>query len=99
MTEQSDQNPMHQSIACSRTISKIVRLGASRWRSRRVSQTASESEMTTGESSRSAVIEDQAALAARLAAAGALAVAPIIVALHVIKPEFEPSWRFISELV
>ena len=35
--------------------------------------------------------------AARLAATGTIVVAVIIVALHVIKPEFEPSWRFISE--
>ena len=31
------------------------------------------------------------------AAAGAIAVGLIIVALHAVKPEFEPSWRFISE--
>jgi len=37
------------------------------------------------------------ATAARLAAAGAAAVIVIILALHVIKPELEPSWRFISE--
>jgi len=34
---------------------------------------------------------------ARLAAAGTIAVASIIIALHAIKPELEPSWRFISE--
>jgi hypothetical protein len=38
-----------------------------------------------------------AARAARLAAAGVCVVAAIIVALHWIKPEFAPSWRFISE--
>jgi hypothetical protein len=37
------------------------------------------------------------ALAPRVAAAGTIAVALIIVALHAIKPELEPSWRFISE--
>ena len=37
------------------------------------------------------------ALASRIALAGALAVALIIVALHAVKPELEPSWRFISE--
>jgi hypothetical membrane protein len=36
-------------------------------------------------------------IASRLAAAGPVAVALIIIALHVIKPEFQPSWRFISE--
>lgn len=35
--------------------------------------------------------------AARLAVAGPIAVALVIVALHAIKPELEPSWRFISE--
>ena len=39
----------------------------------------------------------QAVTAACVAAAGTMAVALIIVALHAIKPEFEPSWRFISE--
>jgi hypothetical protein len=37
------------------------------------------------------------ATAARIAAAGAAAVIVIILALHVIKPELEPSWRFLSE--
>jgi hypothetical membrane protein len=37
------------------------------------------------------------AAAARLAAIGSLAVALIILALHAIKPEYQPSWRFISE--
>lgn len=37
------------------------------------------------------------ALAARIAVASPIVVALIIVALHAIKPEFEPSWRFISE--
>jgi uncharacterized protein DUF998 len=36
-------------------------------------------------------------MASRSAAAGIVTVALIITALHVIKPEFEPSWRFISE--
>ena len=53
--------------------------------------------MTTGASSQSAMHGPQAAMAARVAAAGTMAVALIIVALHAIKPEFEPSWRFISE--
>jgi Protein of unknown function (DUF998) len=53
--------------------------------------------MTTGASSQSAIPGQQAAMAARVAAAGTMAVALIIVALHAIKPEFEPSWRFISE--
>jgi hypothetical protein len=53
--------------------------------------------MSKGISSRPAVVQDQAALASRVAAAGAFAVALIIVALHAIKPELEPSWRFISE--
>ena len=38
-----------------------------------------------------------AGMAARLAALGSLAVALIILALHAIKPEYQPSWRFISE--
>lgn len=38
-----------------------------------------------------------ALLAARLAAGGGIAVGLIILALHAIKPEYEPSWRFISE--
>jgi cytochrome bd-type quinol oxidase subunit 2 len=41
--------------------------------------------------------EDLPAAAARLAAAGTLGVASIVVALHAIKSEFEPAWRFISE--
>jgi hypothetical protein len=40
---------------------------------------------------------DPARPGARLALAGTLAVALIVVALHAIKPEFEPSWRFVSE--
>jgi hypothetical protein len=35
--------------------------------------------------------------AARLAIAGSIAVALTILALHAIRPEYEPSWRFISE--
>jgi hypothetical protein len=38
-----------------------------------------------------------AAPAARFAFGGSIAVAAIILSLHAIKPEFEPSWRFISE--
>jgi hypothetical membrane protein len=53
--------------------------------------------MTTAVSSRSTVLEDRTGWAPRVAAAGAIAVALIILALHAIKPEFEPSWRFISE--
>lgn len=39
----------------------------------------------------------QGSVAARLAAAATVAVAVILVALHAIKPEFQPSWRFLSE--
>lgn len=39
----------------------------------------------------------QALLGPRIAVASAVAVALIVVLLHAIKPEFEPSWRFISE--
>jgi hypothetical protein len=53
--------------------------------------------MSTGTSTRPAELFGHAALAPRVAAAGAMAVALIIVALHAIKPEFDPSWRFISE--
>lgn len=53
--------------------------------------------MTTGVSSRSAAVQDRAALASRAATAAAYAVAVIIVSLHAIKPELDPSWRFISE--
>ncbi|MGH8642745.1 MAG: DUF998 domain-containing protein [Burkholderiales bacterium] len=60
-------------------------------------QSAREAKMTGSVFSRSAGPQDRAALASRFAAAAALAVALIIVALHAIKPEFEPSWRFISE--
>jgi len=42
-------------------------------------------------------VDRQSAMASRLAAAGAIAVALTIVVLHAIKPELEPSWRFISE--
>ncbi len=42
------------------------------------------------------VVRYQAALA-RVAATGVFIVALIILALHAIKPEFEPSWRMISE--
>jgi hypothetical membrane protein len=42
-------------------------------------------------------IDPWSVIAPRLAAAGTVAVALIIVALHAIKPEFDPSWRFISE--
>src|SRR5690242_900615 len=41
-------------------------------------------------------IDPWSVIAPRLAAAGTVAVALIIVALHAIKPEFDPSWRFIS---
>jgi Protein of unknown function (DUF998) len=47
--------------------------------------------------SRSALVQDPVVPAGRFAAAGACAVALLIVALHGIKPEFEPSWRFVSE--
>jgi hypothetical protein len=53
--------------------------------------------MTNGTPLRSAAAQDQVSVASRLAAAGVFAVALIIVALHAIKPELEPSWRFISE--
>src|SRR6185369_7523452 len=39
----------------------------------------------------------ESGMAARLAAIGSLAVALIILALHAIKPEYQPAWRFISE--
>ena len=45
----------------------------------------------------STVVRNQASLAPVLAATGALIVAAIIVALHAIKPELDPSWRFLSE--
>jgi hypothetical protein len=45
----------------------------------------------------STALPDRAQLLSRLAAAATSAVVLIIVALHAIKPEFEPSWRFISE--
>ena len=38
-----------------------------------------------------------AGMAARLAAIGSIAVGLIILALHAIRPEYQPSWRFISE--
>jgi hypothetical membrane protein len=44
-----------------------------------------------------ATIDRRGATAPRLAAAGTVAAAVIIIALHAIKPEFDPSWRFISE--
>ena len=50
--------------------------------------------MTMSVSSRAA---DRQILAAQVAMVGTIAAALIIVALHAIKPEFEPSWRFISE--
>ena len=46
---------------------------------------------------RSLAVSNRTALAPRLAAAGALAVALILLALHAVKPELEPSWRFVSE--
>lgn len=48
-------------------------------------------------SNKMAAVQHRGQLPPRLAAAGTLAVVLIIVALHAIKPEFEPSWRFISE--
>jgi len=53
--------------------------------------------MSAGTSSRPTAAHDPVAVNARVASTGAIAVALIIVALHAIKPEFEPSWRFISE--
>jgi len=53
--------------------------------------------MTNGAASPQAAVERGKVLAPRLAAAGTTAVALIIIALHAIKPELEPSWRFISE--
>lgn len=52
--------------------------------------------MSSEASARASLVPGCAA-AARLAAAGAAAVVLIILALHAIKPEFEPSWRFLSE--
>ncbi len=42
-------------------------------------------------------LPSQSSVAAHVAAAGTLAVALLILALHLIKPELDPSWRFISE--
>jgi hypothetical membrane protein len=53
--------------------------------------------MNTVVSSRAVPVQDRPKLLPRVAAAGTLAVMLIIVALHAVKPEFEPSWRFISE--
>src|SRR5690242_17719797 len=47
--------------------------------------------------SQPATIGRPIAAAPRLAVVGTIAVALTIVALHAIKPEFDPSWRFISE--
>ena len=47
--------------------------------------------------SQPAMIGRPTAVAPRLAIAGTVAVALLIISLHAIKPEFEPSWRFISE--
>lgn len=40
---------------------------------------------------------DRTASWSRVSTAGAVTVAVVIIALHAIKPEFDPSWRFISE--
>ncbi len=53
--------------------------------------------MTRGVSFLPSLARDRVGAAPRLAAAGTLSVALIVAALHAIKPEFEPSWRFISE--
>src|SRR5215218_7645286 len=53
--------------------------------------------MTISASSPSIATDSSTAITPRIAAAGAIAVGLIIVALHAVKPEFEPSWRFISE--
>jgi hypothetical protein len=53
--------------------------------------------MTSNLTAELAVDQDRTIQAARLAAAGACVVALLIAALHIIKPEFEPSWRFVSE--
>lgn len=53
--------------------------------------------MNTVVSPRATPLQDRTQFLPRLAAAGTLTVVLIIVALHAIKPEFEPSWRFISE--
>ncbi len=53
--------------------------------------------MTISASSSSIITNPSTAIAPRIAAAGAITVGLIIVALHAVKPEFEPSWRFISE--
>ena len=54
-------------------------------------------QLATSTPQNSATIDQWTATASRVAAAGTIAVALIIVALHTIKPELEPSWRFISE--
>lgn len=61
------------------------------------STNGNESEMNTTISPRATPLPDRTQFLPRLAAAGTLAVVLIIITLHVIKPEFEPSWRFISE--
>lgn len=53
--------------------------------------------MRTIASSHPALMTQRTAAAARLALAGTVAVTLMIVALHVIKPQLEPSWRFVSE--
>lgn len=53
--------------------------------------------MMDGAALRSAAPDERAAWAARLACAGTAIVASILVALHAIKPELDPSWRFLSE--
>ena len=42
-------------------------------------------------------IPDKAALLARVAASAAVAFVLILAAQHLLEPEFDPSWRFISE--
>jgi uncharacterized membrane protein len=53
--------------------------------------------MTMSASSKLVMTNSSIVLPSRIAAAGAAAVALIIIGLHALKPEFEPSWRFISE--
>jgi hypothetical protein len=65
-------------------------------------QSGNQNKMTKAALSLSATVDRPAPrpwlfMASRVAAAGPVAVALIIVALHAIKPEFQPSWRFISE--
>jgi hypothetical protein len=53
--------------------------------------------MKMSASSKLVTADSSIAIPSRIAAVGPAAVALIIIGLHALKPEFEPSWRFISE--